>query len=163
MHKWFSCFLLARSSADESLSEAQASFPPFSPSRLHRSGKNYFIFITTLWCLLWFLKQFSQKPFQISISETAAVLLLWWTVGVLYKARREEWVFLSQRCNVYFCVLPVLPIPPLTFKLLPRCGPGDEQKCHCVMTNKQCLYPILIPLFIGQKKKEKKRKGPFAF
>lgn len=40
----------------------------------------------------------------------------------------------------------------LTFKLLPRCRPRDEQKCHCVMTNKQCLYPILIPLFIGQKR-----------
>lgn len=39
----------------------------------------------------------------------------------------------------------------LTFKLLPRCRLRDEQKCHCVMTNKQCLYPISIPLFIGQK------------
>lgn len=39
----------------------------------------------------------------------------------------------------------------LTFKLLPRCRLRDEQKCHCVMTNKQCLYRISIPLFIGQK------------
>lgn len=42
----------------------------------------------------------------------------------------------------------------LTFKLLPRCGPRDEQKCHCVMTNKQWLYPILILLFIGQKSRK---------
>ena len=47
---------------------------------------------------------------------------------------------------------------PLTFKLLPRCGPRDEQKCHCVMTNKQCLYLILIPLFFGRKKKRKKEE-----
>lgn len=39
----------------------------------------------------------------------------------------------------------------VTFKLPPRCRPRDEQKCHRVMTNKQCLYPILIPLFIRQK------------
>lgn len=44
----------------------------------------------------------------------------------------------------------------LTFKLLPRCRLGDEQKCHCVMTNKQCLYRILMPPFIGHKKKRKK-------
>lgn len=57
----------------------------------------------------------------------------------------------------------MLPIPPLTFKLLPRCGPGDEQKCHCVMTNKQCLYPIWIPLFIGQKKRKKRGKVHLHF
>lgn len=45
----------------------------------------------------------------------------------------------------------------LTFKLVPRCGPGDEQKCQCVMTNKQCLHPFLIPLFIGPKKKNAER------
>lgn len=34
----------------------------------------------------------------------------------------------------------------VTFKLLPRCRPSNEQKCHCVMTNKQCLYHVLISL-----------------
>lgn len=32
----------------------------------------------------------------------------------------------------------------VTFKLLPCCRLRDEQKCQCVMTNKQCLYHVLI-------------------
>lgn len=43
----------------------------------------------------------------------------------------------------------------LTFKLLPRCRPRDEQKCHRVTTDKQCLSFIFIPLFTGQKKSGK--------
>lgn len=42
----------------------------------------------------------------------------------------------------------------LTFKLLPRCRPRVEKKCHCMMTNKQCIYPILIPLFLGRKSRK---------
>lgn len=111
-----------------------------------------FLTKTSIWFLL------TQTVFPDAFSrvylQTELITLFWWTVVVVYKAHGA---FLSKRCHVNSCILPVHTSSMLTFKLLPCCEPRDEQKCHLVMTNKQSLHPILIPLFNGQKKKRWKR------